>query len=348
MIRVLIVDDSATMRGLIEACLSRDPEIQVVGSAGDPLEARTAIKALDPDVVTLDVEMPNMTGVEFLEKLMRLRPTRVVMVSTLTQRGADITVEALSLGAVDCVGKPGTGGQSLDAFALELAAKVRAAARANIRAAAPRPVAPPPAALQPSTYRSNGSLIAIGSSTGGVEALITLLSSFPESCPPTVVTQHMPPTFTRTFAQRLDRMCKPKVQEAYEGAPLKPGHVYLAPGGVAHLQVGGRAQLACRLVEGALTSGHRPSVDELFRSVAESAGPAAVGVILTGMGRDGAEGLLGMRRAGAQTFGQDEASCVVYGMPRAAFEIGAVMRQAPLSALADLALSACEARSRVH
>jgi two-component system chemotaxis response regulator CheB len=340
-IRVLIVDDSPTIRGLIRACLASDRQIEVVGEAGDPIEARAAIKALDPDVVTLDIEMPNMTGVEFLEKLMRLRPTPVVMVSTLTQRGADITLQALSLGAVECVGKPGEG-RSLAAFGTELVAKVNIAARARVRIAEPAP--PPP---ERPNYRGDGAVIAIGSSTGGVEALITLLAAFPVNCPPTVITQHMPATFTRSFADRLDRRCRPHVQEAYDGAPLAAGQVYLAPGGVAHLEVTGRRALACRLVDAPPVNGHRPSVDRLFHSVARGAGAAAVGVILTGMGRDGADGLLAMRQAGAQTFGQDEASCVVYGMPRAAFEAGAVVRQAPLTALASLALDACEARSRV-
>lgn len=327
MIRVLVVDDSATMRSLISAVLRRDPQIEVVGQAGDPLEAREAIKALNPDVLTLDVEMPNMNGLDFLERIMRLRPMPVVMVSTLTVRGAEVTLEALALGAVDCVAKPSTGG--LEGFR-DLPEKVKAAARARVRGA--RAAAAPAGALE---HRPDGRVIAIGSSTGGVEALITILSRFPANCPATVVTQHMPATFTRSFAERLNRLCAPQVQEAEDGSPVEPGRVYVAPGGASHLEVIGASRLRCRVQPGEPVSGHRPSVDVLFRSVAKTCGARAVGAILTGMGRDGAQGLLAMRQAGARTIGQDEASCVVYGMPKAAFEIGAVERQAPLDHIAS-------------
>ncbi|HKR89585.1 MAG TPA: chemotaxis response regulator protein-glutamate methylesterase [Phenylobacterium sp.] len=333
MIRVLIVDDSATMRSLIATVLQRDPEIEVVGEAGDPLEAREAIKQLNPDVITLDVEMPNMNGIDFLEKIMRLRPMPVVMVSTLTVRGAEATMEALELGAIDCVAKPSTGG--LEGFS-DLPFKVKAAAKAKVRplrdpgAAAPAPV----------EHIPDGRLIAIGSSTGGVEALLTVLTRFPANCPPTVITQHMPATFTKSFSERLDRLCAPKVAEAHDGAVLDAGRIYIAPGGEKHLEIGGSGTLRCRLSDGPAVNGHRPSVDVLFRSVAKAMGPRAVGAILTGMGRDGAEGLLAMRRAGARTFGQDEASSVVYGMPKAAFEIGAVERQAPLDRIAAELLKA--------
>jgi len=322
MIRVLIVDDSATMRGLIGATLRRDPEIEVVGNAADPIQAREAIKALNPDVITLDVEMPNMNGLEFLEKLMRLRPTPVVMVSTLTVRGAEASLQALELGAVDCVAKPATGGA--DAFAA-LADKVKAAAQARPRAHQ-SPAAP--AARGP--YAPDGRLLAIGSSTGGVEALMKLIEQFPANCPPTVITQHMPATFTKSFAQRMDRACDAQVSEAVDGDLIAPGRIYLAPGGENHLSVEGAGQLRCRLTHRDPVNGHRPSVDVLFNSVARIARARAVGVILTGMGRDGAAGLLAMREAGASTLGQDEASSVVYGMPKAAFEIGAVQRQLPL------------------
>ena len=331
-VRVLVVDDSATMRGLISACLRRDPEIEVIGSAGDPLEARQAIKDLNPDVITLDIEMPNMSGLEFLEKIMRLRPMPVVMVSTLTQAGADETLRALELGAVDCVAKPTSlvgGGQALS----ELAAKVKAAAGARVRA---RSETPQPAADK--DFAPSGHLVAIGSSTGGVEALLTVLSNYPANCPPTVITQHMPATFTRSFAARLDRATPAQVQEAYHGAPIEAGKVYLAPGGETHLEVVRSGGLRCRLRQGDTVSGHRPSVDALFTSVASAAGAAAVGVILTGMGRDGAGGLAAMRAAGARTLGQDEATSVVYGMPRCAFEAGAVERQAPLEKIGPLIL----------
>lgn len=336
--RVLIVDDSPTMQVLIARILSQDPEIEVLGTAADPLEAREAIKLLNPDVLTLDIEMPKMDGLEFLDRIMRLRPMPVVMVSTLTQAGADSTLRALELGAFDCVGKPSAG--ELGSGFSELAAKVRAAAGARVRAASQRPGQMP----APTDFRPNGKVLAIGSSTGGVEALVGLLEGFPPNCPPTVITQHMPASFTRSFAERLNRLCAPSVAEAQEGAPLEVGRVYLAPGGERHLQiVRGAASARCRLVEGPAVSGHRPSVDMLFRSVAEAFGDKAVGVILTGMGRDGAEGLLQMRQAGAATLGQDEATCVVYGMPKVAFEIGAVARQLPLHKIRAEALARCSA-----
>lgn len=327
--RVVIVDDSPTIRGVITSVLSQDAEIEVVGTAGDPLEARAAIKELNPDVITLDVEMPKMSGIEFLEKIMRLRPMPVIMVSTLTQAGAAISLEALEIGAVDCVGKPDFDG---------LAEKVKAAARARVR-----PHGGPSAPQKPmGDYRPNGSkVLAIGSSTGGVEALLTLLGGFPENCPPTLITQHMPPSFTASFAARLDRICAPRVQEAADGAPILPGHVYLAPGGEAHLEVVGGTQPRCRLREGAPVNGHRPSVDVMFRSVCAIYARRAVGVILTGMGRDGAQGLKELRDAGAATLGQDEATSVVYGMPKAAYELGAVQRQFSLGAIASAALDLC-------
>lgn len=337
-IRVLVVDDSATMRSLITATLERDPQITVCGSAGDPLEARQAIKALNPDVVTLDIEMPNMNGLEFLEKIMRLRPMPVIMVSTLTQQGAKATLAALEIGALDCVGKPTVNAAS-EGFS-ELAEKVKAAATAKIR---PRGEAPPAPQARRLGYRNNGRTIAIGSSTGGVEALLTILSEFPADCPPTVVTQHMPASFTHSFAERLNRSCAARVSEAVDGDLLTPGRIYIAPGGERHLEVTGSSTPRCRLVEGDAVSGHRPSVDVLFKSVAACAGARTLGIILTGMGRDGAQGLLTLRQAGARTLGQNEASSVVYGMPKVAFEIGAVERQLPLRKLASAALDICAA-----
>ncbi len=336
-VRVLIVDDSATMRSLIAATLRQDPEIEVLGFANDPLEAREAIKKLNPDVITLDVEMPRMNGLEFLEKIMRLRPTPVVMVSTLTQAGADTTLAALELGAVDCVGKPSGGATAAEAFA-DLAQKVKSAARSNVRPFA-GPVKPHEGHAD---YKANDCILAIGSSTGGVEALMTILSAFPRNCPPTVITQHMPAAFTKSFAARLDRVSDAHVEEASDGARLAPGRVYLAPGGETHLEVASKTAPMCRLKHSDTVNGHRPSVDVLFESVA-ALGRPAVGVILTGMGRDGAKGLLAMRQGGARTLGQDEASCVVYGMPKAALEIGAVETQAPLPRLAAAMLNLCAA-----
>lgn len=340
MTRVLIVDDSATMRGLIRARLQAERGIEVVGEAADAHAARAAIKQLNPDVVTLDVEMPDMNGLEFLEKIMRLRPMPVVMVSSHTEAGAEATLRALEIGAVECIAKPtGREDRAFDT----LPDAVRNAARARLRAWAPRE---PRAAATMSAYRPDGRLVAIGSSTGGVEALIEIVSAFPANCPPTVITQHMPPVFTASLARRLDRLSAASVSEAADGAPLAVGRVYLAPGGPAHLTVAGGQSPRCRLTPGEPVNGHRPSVDVLFNSVVRAVGGACVGVILTGMGRDGAEGLRKLRQAGAATIGQDEASCVVYGMAKAAFEIGAVERQVPLRRLAKEILALTDTHVR--
>ncbi|MCX8996084.1 protein-glutamate O-methylesterase CheB [Rhizobiaceae bacterium BDR2-2] len=340
--RVLVVDDSATMRGLISAVLNSDPDVSVVGQAGSAMEARTAIKELNPDVVTLDIEMPNMNGLEFLEKIMTLRPMPVIMVSSLTHRGTEATLAALEIGAFDCVSKPRPG--ELQPFG-DLAEKVKAAARSHHRVVRPtaesRQAVSSPAA---SDYRVGHKIVAIGSSTGGVEALIAVLQKFPANCPPTVITQHMPQTFTKSFAERLNRLCAPVVEEATDGARLEIGKVYLAPGGDRHLQVANTSAPMCRLVEREPVNGHRPSVDVLFDSVAELAGRRAVGVILTGMGRDGAAGLLKMRHAGARTIGQNEKTCVVYGMPRVAYELGAVEQQLPLGSIGEEILKLTAAR----
>ncbi|AOG12301.1 MAG: protein-glutamate O-methylesterase CheB [Alphaproteobacteria bacterium] len=338
--RVLVVDDSPTMRGLITAVLNQDPDVSVIGQAGDAMEARAAIKQLNPDVLTLDIEMPNMNGLEFLEKIMKLRPMPVIMVSTMTHRGAEATLAALEIGAFDCVAKPQPGEPR--PFG-ELAEKVKAAARSQHRHhSAPQiqPVATAPAA----DFRVGRKIVAIGSSTGGVEALIAVLQKFPRNCPPTVITQHMPPTFTKSFAERLNRLCAPVVEEATDGARLEIGKIYLAPGGERHMQVSNASAPCCRLVDRAPVNGHRPSVDVLFDSVAELAGRNAVGVILTGMGRDGASGLLKMRHAGARTIGQNEKTCVVYGMPRVAYELGAVEHQLPLTSIGEEILKLTAAR----
>jgi len=334
-IRVLVVDDSATMRGLITATLTGQDDIEVVGAVGDAFAARQSIKALNPDVVTLDVEMPEMNGLEFLEKIMRLRPMPVVMVSTLTQAGAEVTLKALEIGAVDCVAKP-RGGEGFPG----LADAVRGAAHCRVRPLPPR-VAPPPTPSGVSSYRPNGRIVGIGSSTGGVEALFTVLGAYPQDCPPTIITQHMPAGFTRSFAERLNRTCPCEVLEAFDGAPIKSGRVYIAPGGDTHLTVAGAHNPVCRLEASDPVNRHRPSVDVMFDSMVRTVGSPSVGVILTGMGRDGAEALLRLRQAGARTIGQDESSCVVYGMPKAAFEVGAVERQAPLERIGKLILDLC-------
>ena len=337
-VRVLIVDDSSTMRSLIAAVLRRDPEVEVVGQAASAADARTAIKALEPDVVTLDIEMPNMNGLDFLEKIMRLHPMPVVMVSSHTRSGAEATMEALSIGAVDCVAKP-TGADVSGGFA-HLADKVKAAARAQVTALGSRP-SPPTESF--GAFHPNGMLVAIGASAGGVEAIQTVISSFPENCPPTVIAQHMPASFTTGFAERLNRLCAPTVEEASEGAPLLPGRVYIAPG-ARHLEVALRSgDLRCRLRPEDFTDGPKPSVDVLMSSVAATVGDRSVGVILTGMGRDGAKGLLAMHKAGARTFAQNKASSVIYGMPRAAVEAGGVDRELPLEQVATEVLKLCNA-----
>lgn len=345
-VRVLVVDDSAVMRQLISSLLSEDPEIEVVGTAADPFIARERIKALNPDVVTLDVEMPNMDGVTFLRKIMTLRPMPVIMVSTLTQAGAEITLEALEIGAVDFITKPtGNSGNGMASIAAELQAKVKAAARTPVRK---RPTTAPTRVTQRKPW-SGGTdkIVVIGASTGGVEALKVVLMDLPAECPPVLITQHMPPRFTNAFAERLNRECPMKVSEAKHNDAVEPNHVYIAPGS-HHLEltrVG--AGFRCTLNDGPPVSGHRPSVDVLFRSAARAAPTRVVAVILTGMGKDGAEGMLELRKAGAFTIGQDEASSLVYGMPRAAHERGAVMRQVPLTRVADAIMEACTADSGV-
>ncbi len=344
-VKVLIVDDSATMRYMIGSILKEDLHIEIVGMAGDAMEARAAIKRLNPDVITLDVEMPEMNGLEFLEKIMRLRPMPVIMVSTLTSKGADASLAALELGAFDCVGKPGMG--NMNPFA-DLAEKIKQAAKSKARIAAPANVAQAAGdgAISPAdSFRPSSKVVAIGASTGGVEALITVLSRYPQNCPPTVITQHMPETFTTSFAARLDRLCSAVVSEATDGAPIGPGQVYLAPGGNRHLEIVGGTPLRCRLREGDTVNGHRPSVDVLFESVAAACGRKAAGVILTGMGRDGAAGLLKMRNAGASTIGQNENTCVVYGMPRTAKEIGAVETELPLRRIGEEILNCTASRA---
>jgi two-component system, chemotaxis family, protein-glutamate methylesterase/glutaminase len=338
-IRVLVVDDSAVMRQLLSNLLSDDPEIEVIGTAPDPHVARERIKALNPDVITLDVEMPHMDGVTFLRKIMALRPMPVVMISSLTQAGAEITLEALEIGAVDFIAKPTADmAHAMAELATELQSKVKAAARTHVGRRHPLPA--PNKVAQRQQRRPTEKILFIGASTGGVEALKVVLMGLPADCPATLVTQHMPPRFTAAFAERLNRECPMAVSEARHDEIIEPGHVYIAPGS-HHLELvrHGKRNL-CSLSDGPPVSGHRPSVDVLFRSAARVAGKMAVGVILTGMGKDGAEGLLELRQAGAMTLGQDEESSLIYGMPRVAFERGAVMRQCSLAHMADAILDA--------
>jgi two-component system chemotaxis response regulator CheB len=339
-VRVLIVDDSALMRQLISTMLSADPEIEVVGTAPDPHVAREKIKSLNPDVVTLDVEMPHMDGVTFLRKIMSLRPMPVVMISTLTQAGAEVTLEALEIGAVDFIAKPVTDvASAMGELAADMQSKVKAAARSRVRVRRPHPsqVRQP----RPLFNRPTGKIVVVGASTGGVEALKEILMRLPADCPPILVTQHMPATFTPAFARRLDQECPMTVSEANHNERVEAGHAYIAPGGY-HLElVRSGSHFACSVHDGPAVSGHRPSADVLFRSAAHIAGSNSIGVILTGMGKDGAEGLLDLRQSGAMTLGQDEASSLIYGMPRVAFERGAVIRQLPLSEIADAIIDAC-------
>ena len=336
-IRVLVVDDSALIRRLLKSILESDPDIEVVGQAQDPHVARELIKQTAPDVLTLDIEMPRMDGLTFLNNLMRLRPMPVVMISSLTERGADITFDALALGAVDFVTKPKLDlASGLDTAAQEIIAKVKAAARATPRRSAPpsagTPVVRPPVATG---FRTTDRLIAIGASTGGTEAIREVLMLFPPDAPGTVIAQHIPPGYSKAFAQRLDKTCAVSVVHAEDGQRILPGHAYVAPGGL-HLRVERRgAQWVCSVRDGEAINQHKPSVDALFHSVAESAGFNAVGAILTGMGSDGAKGLKAMRDAGAFTMAQDEQSSVVWGMPGSAVRLDAVDLVLPLDRVAN-------------
>jgi two-component system chemotaxis response regulator CheB len=344
-VRVLIIDDSAYARQIITEILRADPEIEVIGCASDAHVAREMIRRLNPDVLTLDVEMPRMDGLTFLRNLMRLRPMPVVMVSSLTERGAEVTLEALAVGAVDFLPKPHIDlGATLRDYAPELVSKVKTAARIGVRtvtaaasahASRAHLAAAGPKAARPSVPVSTTDVIvAIGASTGGTEAIRELLSGLPADAPGMVITQHIPKAFSAAFARRLSDSTALRVQEATDGQQILPGHAFVAPGD-SHLRVERYgARYLCRLDQGALVNRHRPSVDVLFQSAALAAGARSIGVLLTGMGRDGASGLLQMRQAGSQTIAQDEASSVVWGMPGEAVAIGAAQQVLPLSAIA--------------
>jgi two-component system chemotaxis response regulator CheB len=337
-IKVLIVDDSALIRGVMKEIINSQPDMEVVGVAPDPLVARDLIKQTNPDVLTLDVEMPKMDGLDFLERLMRLRPMPVVMVSSLTERGSEITMHALELGAVDFVTKPKASIQSgMLEYTELIAEKIRIASRARVKQ---RTLTPPQGQLAGGSLAhvrnpltSSEKLIIIGASTGGTEAIKDFLVQLPPDCPGILITQHMPEGFTRSFANRLDKLCRISVKEAEGGERVLPGHAYLAPGHSHLLLERSGANYMTRLDQGPPVNRHRPSVDVLFNSAAISAGKNAVGVILTGMGKDGAAGMLKMKEAGAYNLAQDEASCVVFGMPKEAIAIGATHDVGPLHEL---------------
>ncbi|NHZ37748.1 MULTISPECIES: chemotaxis response regulator protein-glutamate methylesterase [Massilia] len=339
-IKVLIVDDSALIRSVMSEIISSQPDMEVVGVAPDPLVARELIKQTNPDVLTLDVEMPKMDGLDFLEKLMRLRPMPVVMVSSLTERGSEITMRALELGAVDFVTKPKISIQSgMREYTELISDKIRAASKARIK---PRTVTAEkasgalPALRNPLT--SSEKLIIIGASTGGTEAIREFLMQMPSDCPGILIAQHMPEGFTTSFARRLDTLCKISVREAAGDERVLPGHAYIAPGHSHLLLARSGANYVTRIEQTDPVNRHRPSVDVLFRSAAQAAGKNAVGVILTGMGKDGAAGMLEMKTAGAYNFAQDEASCVVFGMPREAIAMGGTHEVGPLNALPGMVL----------
>lgn len=346
-IKVLCVDDSALIRDLMSEIINSQPDMEVVGTAPDPLVARDMIKRTNPDVLTLDVEMPRMDGLDFLERLMRLRPMPVLMVSSLTQAGSEITLRALELGALDFVAKPQLGIRSgMLEYSEMIADKLRAAARSRPQRAR-RDDAPPPAPIK-APLISSEKLIIIGASTGGTEAIRSVLEPLPANSPAILITQHMPGGFTRSFAERLNRLCRISVKEAEEGERVLPGHAYIAPGD-AHLKLArSGANYVVQLDDGPPVNRHRPSVDVLFQSAARHAGRNAIGVILTGMGKDGAVGLLEMRQAGAHTLAQNEASCVVYGMPREAVALDAAVEVVELAEMANCVMLQVSASGRAQ
>jgi two-component system chemotaxis response regulator CheB len=344
--RVIVVDDSALVRGLLTEIIDRQPDMQCVGAAADPLVAREMIRNLNPDVITLDVEMPRMDGLDFLSRLMRLRPMPVVMVSTLTERGADVTLKALELGAIDFVAKPKIGvADGLRQLGADITEKIRTASRARVSRLAAAPAGAgasggsAAAAARPSPMASLGRLstekiIFLGASTGGTEATREVLAELPADSPAVMITQHMPPGFTRSYAARLDGLCRIRVAEARDGERVLPGHAYIAPGGF-HLSVErSGANYIARVQDGEPVNRHKPSVELLFDSAARVVGRNALGVMLTGMGADGAKAMKTMRDAGSFNLVQDEASCVVFGMPREAIAHGAANEVLPLNRIA--------------
>ena len=339
-IRVVVVDDSALVRGLLAEIIDRQPDMCCVGAAADPLVAREMIRNLNPDVITLDIEMPRMDGIDFLSRLMRLRPMPVVMVSTLTERGADVTLKALELGAVDFVAKPKIGvADGLRQLGADITEKIRTAAKARVHRLATPAAGANAAPAKPVTMASLGRLstekiIFIGASTGGTEATREVLMNLPADCPAVMITQHMPPGFTKSYAARLNGLCRIRVAEAQDGERVLPGHAYIAPGGF-HLSVErSGANYIARVQDGEPINRHKPSVEVLFDSAARVVGRNALAVMLTGMGADGAKAMRSMRDAGSYNLVQDENSCVVFGMPREAIAHGAANEVLPLTQIA--------------
>lgn len=336
-VKVLVVDDSALVRKVLSEDLAKDPEIQVVGVAHDPYIARDKIIELNPDVLTLDIEMPRMDGLTFLKKLMAYHPMPVIVISSLSPKGSEVALEAMRSGAFDVMGKPGAA-YTIGDLTRELAEKIKLIGKSTIKRdrivvphTRPAGTQQAPTALMKTTDK----IIAIGASTGGTQALEDVLVQYPSNAPGTVIVQHMPENFTKNFAERLNGLCAVNVREAVDGDRVVPGVVLIAPGN-KHMQLKrSGAQYYVSVIDGPLVCRHRPSVDVLFRSVARTAGANAIGVMLTGMGDDGADALLEVRKAGAKTIGQNEATCVVYGMPRAAYERGAVEFVEPLDRICE-------------
>jgi len=369
-IKVVVVDDSALVRSLLAEIINKQPDMECVGAANDPLVAREMIRELNPDVITLDVEMPRMDGLEFLSRLMRLRPMPVVMVSTLTERGAEITMRALEMGAVDFVAKPRIGVSSgLKDLSNDIVEKIRTAAVAHVSRHAVTPAvaakrsgvaataAPPAAAVLPGHRAVPGRLstekvICIGASTGGTEAIKEVLMPLPADSPAIVITQHMPPGFTTSFAARLDSLCRISVKEARDGERILPGHAYIAPGGKQFRIDRSGSNYVAVVEDTEPVNRHKPSVEVLFKSAAKVLGPNAYGVMLTGMGADGALAMREMKDAGSYNICQDEATCVVFGMPRMAIQAGAAhevlpLKQIPVALMERLTMGSAAVRHRI-
>lgn len=337
MIRVLIVDDSALMRALLTEIVRSDQELELIGAAPDAYVAKDLVNQFRPDVITLDVEMPKVDGLTFLDRLMKARPTPVIMVSSLTEQGAEVTLKALELGAVDYVAKPKIDiKQGIDAYRDEILDKIKQAARAKVQK---RELSAHRVQHQKLNFRTTEKLFAIGASTGGTEAIKEVLLQMPVDCPGIVITQHMPAGFTKTFAARLDKICSVRVKEAEDGERILPGHAYIAPGDHHMKVVRSGADYRVKLDDGERVSGHKPSVDVLFHSIAEAAGSNVIAAILTGMGKDGAAGMTKLHQVGAYTIAQDEQSCVVFGMPKEAIRLGGIKQISPLEDVGEQMLT---------